>query len=161
MSANRLSAAQLNALNAGRASRKGRRFPQLQHKVAAEVLEAIVRGVSAVGSDGAGRDGLLGYIQWAARESPTATLTALTRLAIHFAPPPEPEPEPEVTYRSLEEVKAECRRRGLPDHIFLPADYNAVEPPVLLPKDAATVLSDDASGGTASRAVSNDRIPPR
>lgn len=75
--------------------------------------EAIVLAAEAVGSDGNGRDGLMGYLVQAAQNQPKSFLALLGRIIpLQVAGPAEAEGD--KVYRTLEELRAAFAERGLP-----------------------------------------------
>jgi hypothetical protein len=93
--------------------------------------EAILLAAEAVGSNGRGKDGLMGYLINAARTEPKSFLTLLGRIIpLQVAGQSD---EPEVIYRTIEQLQAVLAEKGLPVPSLLleytpePIDYSAEE----------------------------------
>jgi len=80
--------------------------------------EAILAAAGEVGEDGEGKGGLQGYLKRIAVQHPKEFVSLLGRvLPLQMVT----EPEEPREHRSAEEIRAELRRRDLPDHLFLPS----------------------------------------
>lgn len=75
-----------------------------------KLFEANVSAAAEVGSNGKGRDGLLGYLMFLAKEYPVQYAQLLAK-AVDFEPPRKVPPK---TFRTQEEIEAEMKARGLP-----------------------------------------------
>jgi nitrogen regulatory protein PII len=91
---------------------KGRKKGQVNH-LTRELKEAIVTAAALHGSDGNGKDELIGYLyRLSANKDPylfVGLLKAIIPLQVQMGGAPTEKP-----YQSAEEVRAELERRGLP-----------------------------------------------
>ena len=92
------------------------RRPRGPTRVTAVLKDAILYAAPEVGEDGKGLNGLVGYLTKIAREDPKTYASLLARvipLQVNSTTTTE------VTYRSIDEVKAELAARGiLVDRIY-------------------------------------------
>jgi hypothetical protein len=95
-----------------RRKKTGGRKAGVRNKKTTVMMEAIISAAEAVGSDGAGKDGLVGYLTTVANKNVRAFCSLLGRV-MPLQTEPEEKREP-VVDRSAEEVRAVLRRRGLP-----------------------------------------------
>ena len=90
----------------------GGRKPGAVNKFTRLVKEAVLAGAEQVGSDGKGRDGLIGYMRRVALRHPDLFVPLLAKimpLQLNVATPTQPSAP-----LTLEEVKARLEREGLP-----------------------------------------------
>jgi len=96
----------------GDENRPGKRGPRRGQSSRTTVVlkDAIIYAAQCVGEDGKGLDGLVGYLKSIAKRDPKTYASLLARvIPLHVTSTNSTE----VTYRSVEEVKAELRSRGI------------------------------------------------
>ena len=82
-------------------------------KTLGPLADQIMKAPARLGSDGRGRGGLVGYLQSLAKNDPRLYATKLLAPLLDYEPPEEVKPKKKV-FRTLQEVEAEMRARGLP-----------------------------------------------
>jgi hypothetical protein len=98
--------------------RKRAKGPQYgQRHITAVLKDAVIYAAQCVGENGKGLNGLVGYLKTLAIEHPKAFAALLGRvIPLHVTSTNTTE----VTYRSVEEVKADLKARGIhiPDRVY-------------------------------------------
>lgn len=101
--------------------RKGGRVKGQPNKITRQLKDAIIMAAEQCGEDGKGKDQLVGYLKRLARNYPKTFAALLGRvLPMQITGKIEGEATLHVKYKSVEEVKAELKERGLPipDRVF-------------------------------------------
>jgi hypothetical protein len=96
------------AQGAGRPKGSGNKFPLL-------LKELIALAAECEGSDGKGKDGILGYLRRIAKEDLKTFAMLLARI-IPLQVEQRPDMSVDCVYRSVEEVRAELEHRGISMH---------------------------------------------
>jgi hypothetical protein len=91
-------------------ARRGRRKGS-RNLISRDIKEAILAAAKAVGEDGKGKNGLVGYMVTLAREEPRLMATLLHRV-MQMQGGVE-RIEPKVVYESLDQVRAELAKYGI------------------------------------------------
>jgi hypothetical protein len=87
-----------------------------QSRTSVVLKDAILYAAQCVGEDGKGLDGLVGYLKQIARTDPRTYASLLARVIPLQVTSTTTQ---EVTYRSIDEVRAELAARGIPiDRIY-------------------------------------------
>lgn len=90
----------------------------VRHLLNKSVKECILEAAARLGSDGKGRDGLVGFMMSVGRRHPTHLLALIGKVLPLQLQAPDFENH---RFRSIEEVQAELRARGIPvERIFMP-----------------------------------------
>ncbi len=91
---------------------------------------AIVEAAHLVGSDGKGKDGLVGYLK-ALAAGDTRAFCSLLRalLPLQIAPKEEEKSHLDIVYRSAAEIREELVRRGVPQALIdlSPGDVHSID----------------------------------
>ncbi len=91
---------------------------------------AIVEAAHLVGSDGKGKDGLVGYLK-ALTAGDTRAFCSLLRalLPLQIAPKEEEKSHLDIVYRSAAEIREELVRRGVPQALLdlSPGDVHSID----------------------------------
>jgi hypothetical protein len=108
----------------------GGRKRGVRNKKTTIMMEAVLLAAESIGSDGAGKDGLVGYLTTVARKNVPVFCKLLAQvMVLQEAEPKEKPAEPVVRGKlTLEELKAELKKRGLPTAIFFDPDYRPWRP---------------------------------
>ena len=93
--------------------RAGGRAPGQQNKTTKAMKEALILAAEKVGSDGKGKDGLVGYLERLARREPRSFASLLGKL-LPFQITGKDGMPLSVMFRTKEEVIKEMQDRGLP-----------------------------------------------
>jgi hypothetical protein len=89
------------------------------NKTSRILREAVLMAAEKVGSDGKGKDGLIGFLEKHARKNPELFFGLLARIIPLPSAPSEDRPEGPV-FLTREEVLARLRARGIPvENIYL------------------------------------------
>lgn len=111
-----------NATSFERGKKKtGGRKAGVPNRTTTVLREAVILAAQAVGNDGVGKDGLVGYLMKVANKNMASFCSLLGRVMPLQVETKEHTTAP-VVYKSLEEVRAELRRRGLPIDGILPTE---------------------------------------
>lgn len=86
------------------------------HRTTEVLKDAIIYAAQSIGEDGQGLNGLVGFLRKVAREEPRTYAMLLAKIIPLQV---QTTKTTEVTYRSIDEVKAELEARGIPvDRIY-------------------------------------------
>jgi hypothetical protein len=123
--------AQARAAGGGRFEKKhrktGGRRKGVQNHLTRDVKEAIVNAAIRVGADGAGKDGLEGYLMMLARKHPKS-YAVLLRGVMPLQVNTSINTLINVQYKSLAEATEEARKLGLPDRlVFELKNYRRID----------------------------------
>jgi hypothetical protein len=112
-----------------RGERRGGRKAGTPNKVSGSLKEAILLAAEAVGADGKGKDGLLGYLTSLARRHPAIFVPLLGRV-LPLQIDQKTEQKPVVRYETVEERRAAMIAKGWAPSV-LAALEEAMEPKFL------------------------------
>jgi hypothetical protein len=95
-------------------------------EMAGDLREAILIALEQVGEDGRGRNGVVGFFYRLSIKHPRAYARLFCRAApLEMAGSTEPAEEPK--YRTVEEIREDLHKRGLPDSAFYDLEYHDQE----------------------------------
>ena len=132
-----------------RGERRGGRKAGTPNRVTASLKEAILLAAEAVGADGKGKDGLLGYLTTLARRHPAIFVPLLGRVL-----PPQIDQKTEqktvVRYETVEERRAAMIARGWAPSAVAALE-EAMEPKSLRDMRAENMREQNEGQGEAAR----------
>ncbi len=91
---------------------EGGRKRGIPNRTTSVLKTAILKAAEAVGSDGNGRDGLVGYLQMIAEKHPKEMVHLLSRI-LPLQVSADPDMPATVVFRSAADVRLEIERRGI------------------------------------------------
>jgi hypothetical protein len=101
----------------------GGRKPGIPNKVTTLLKDAIIMAANLVGEDRRGKDGLVGYLKWLAKNEPKTFGALMGRvIPLHVIGDMD---HTHHVYVGKEEVKAALRERGIPITTIYPKRINA------------------------------------